>query len=338
MSLWHQSCAVVLLVFVSTVKAAVGADEFQELRTISKLPASSLELQLAHSRSAGDACEPIAAGEAVELASFLSALTDRDRTEQRGNRLPATARQSIFSIGLTIDTRDQADLPKLSKGTILDYLEKNYVSVQVRVRRDLLDRKLYFHHRPIAVTALYRGSKLSQKFEPVVANSVRDFHSLGLFRKETGRAKPEHFRTLVLLFKNKTLNSGSRTTDRYEFAFIRGRESSSETKLDTHVFVTTKDRSELTYLNPYAIPNSFNVCSIRGVIAITDFDSSGIYPKDSATRSFRLASRKTVTLEQVDAYCEAANLKGGFNENVAEVLDAMIDGKIVASGSESLRN
>ncbi len=73
------------------------------------------------------------------------------------------------------------------------------------MRKDLLDRKLYFHHRPIAATAQYRGSRVSHAFEPIVSQSIRDFHGIGLFVEETRILKAEKLRTLVLIFKNNVL-------------------------------------------------------------------------------------------------------------------------------------
>ncbi|MFO1064472.1 MAG: hypothetical protein U0892_11470 [Pirellulales bacterium] len=309
-------------------------DEFKDLRTLNRLPKSDTELSSAHLRSRGEACETIAADEPVEMKSFLAVLTERDRRESAGTRLPSSSRQSVLAIGLSMDTRDKAGLPKLSGGAILDYLDKHYVSIQARVRRDWLDRKLYFHHRPIAVTGLYRGSKMSQPFEPVVANAVKEFHSIGLFTKQTPtRLKPEHCRTLVLLFKNNILRAGGRYDEQYEFAFVRGRVGKDADRLETHVFVTSRDRSVLCYINPYATPGGLNGCNIRGTVQITDFDSTGLYPKESVTKDYRLSSRRMVSLEAIDAFCKAESLEGGLHENLDEVLDAIIDERLKADDS-----
>ena len=307
---------------------AAGIDEFAGIKVIGSLPRTSVELERAHRSSAADACERIAEKQSLELSSFSTILTERDRREAARIRPMPTARHSVMSVGLSMEAADRSDLPTVSRVTILDYLDSNYVAIQVRVRRDLLDRKLYFHHRPLAVTAQFRGSKMSQKFEPVVANAINDFHSIGLFTKQAERLEPENLRTLVLLFKNSIIKSGSRTRDQFEFAFVRGTESKSETRLDSHVFVTSRDRSQITYLNPYVPPTNPNSCSIRGSIVITDFDSTGIYPKESATRSFRLDARRTFPMASIDAYCKEQSLVGGIYDNLDDVLDALIAQKI----------
>ncbi|MEZ6074648.1 MAG: hypothetical protein R3C56_02925 [Pirellulaceae bacterium] len=47
------------------------------------------------------------------------------------------------------------------------------------------------------------------------------------------------------------------------------------------MFVTTDDRQTLNYLAPYSQPLRPSQSSILGRIAVTDYDSSGIYPKES---------------------------------------------------------
>jgi hypothetical protein len=314
----------VLLIATGT-NLATAIDEFGDLKTLSVLPQTQREVETAFSRSSSDACEQIGQGEPLEIRSFMRYLTERDRLSTAQRPL-ASARHSLFSVGLEFEASDRAALPKVSGGIIADYLEKNCVLIQGRVRRDLLDRELYFHHRPLVVTAQYRGSRLTEPFEPLVASKVRDFHGLGLFVPETRILKAEKLRTLVLIFKNDILQPfSSRTREQYEFALIRGRSSAASDQLENHVFVTTDDRQTLNYLAPYSQPLRPSQSSILGRIAVTDYDSSGIYPKESATRSFKVDTRNKFALDELDAYCLEQQLAGGFHANVTQILDAIID-------------
>jgi len=312
-------------------KIVVGADDFADLKTISVLPMTQQQVALAFDRSVADACEQLPKDEPLEMRSFTPYLTDRDRRAPKDKQLPAT-RQSVLSVGLEFSPEDRATLPNISGGQIADYLQRNCVLIQARVRKDLLDRKLYFHHRPLAATAQYRGSRVSHAFEPIVAASIRDFHGIGLFVEETRILKAEKLRTLVLIFKNKVLTSrtSSRTSEQYEFAFIRGREAKIPDRLDYHLFVTTDDRKTLHYMNPYLQPQRPAQCSILGSIAVIDYDSTGLYPKESATRSFKLSKRATFTAEQIDSFCEQKELQGGIHSNLTKVLDAVIDAEFPA--------
>jgi hypothetical protein len=235
-------------------------------------------------------------------------------------------RYGIITVGLTMDSGDKADLPAVSRNKILDYMEQHYVSIQVRMRRDLVTGKQYFHHRPLAATAGFRGTRMTQPFEQLVTTAVRDFRSVGLFTKVApDERKPEDLRTLVLMFRNTVLKAGARTTSQFEYAFVRGRESGRDDRMTSHVFVTSNERTQLVYLSPYHRPSRPEDCSIRGSVVITDFDKTGVFPKESATRSYRLDARRVFPVENIEEYCNKNNLKGGFFDNVDTVLDVLID-------------
>lgn len=326
-------CAFATIFLVAS--KANADDEFADIRTIQELPKTQLELKLAHQKSKSESCEIIAPGESVELTSFKTILTPRDQLESAKRRLSASNRLSALSVGIDILRQDRSTLPNVSGSLILDYLAKNYVNIQVRTRRDWLDRQLYFHHRPIAVTSLYRSSKLSQPFEPVIANSIHDFHSLGIFTPKTKKLTPQDCRTIVLLFKNVELISDGMSQDNYEFAFIRGREGRLSHKLDTHVFITTHARTRLSYMRPFIAPLNVNDCSIKGNVAITRYDSSGLYPKESATRSFTVNSKSIYSIDTIDSFCQRNALSGGFSGSLNEVLDAIIDNKLADTSASN---
>lgn len=315
-----------LVGFVSNERPTLAIDEFKDLKTIQLLPMTDAEVEFAHSRSRGETCELIAAGELMETRAFAMNLTDRDRREN--TRRPPSARHPLFTVGLSIDPLDQADLPKLSRSKILSYMEEHFVVLQARVRQDLLDRKLYFHHRPIAVTTQFAAPRLTVAFEPVIANSIQDFHSLGLFTSETRRLKPENLRTLVLLFKNNLL-AGKRTRAEYEYAFIHGVPDKTGKALEHHIFVTSDGRQKLNYLTDYRSPRRQRDCSIHGSVVITDYDATGIFPKSSATKSYDLNVSRSYTLKEIDQFCLNQNLTDGLRKNLDTILVAVVEQRII---------
>jgi hypothetical protein len=317
--------AVFMFGFVLIASAALAIDEFKDVKTIQLLPMTDAEVEFAHSRSRGETCELIAAGELMETRAFAMNLTERDRRENV--RRPPSARHPLFTVGLSIDPLDQADLPKLSRSRILDYMEQHFVVVQARVRQDLLDRKLYFHHRPIAVTTQFEAPRLTVAFEPVIANSIQEFHSLGLFTSESKRLKPENLRTLVLLFKNNLL-VGRRTKPQYEYAFIHGIPDKTGKALEHHIFVTSEGRQKLNYLSDYRPPRRQRDCSIHGSVVITDYDATGIFPKSSATKSYELSISESYELVEINRFCESQNLVGGFPRNLDAILLAAAEQRL----------
>ncbi len=326
-------CLVGFTLCIANPTPSMAIDEFGELKMISRLPMSDREVERAFGSSRGSACELIPPGESMEVRSFVNFLTERDRTDARNSRPLASSRRDLFSVGLEFERADRDALPALSRGTIAGYLEDHFVSIQARVRRDLLDRKLYFHDRPLALTAQFRGSKLTQSFEPLVSASIREFHSLGLFVPEEKRIKkPEDFRTIVLVFRADILRPiGKETDEVFEFAFIQGREftdSVGEKQLECHVFVTSESRTLLNHVRRASRPTSADQCSILGRIAVTEYDSTGLYPKTSATRNYRIAKQASFPMTTIEEYCAAQKWQGGIETNLPQVLGAIIDQKL----------
>lgn len=298
-------------------------DEFADCTLIRSLPKTTAQMNLLHRENAKNRCEQLGEGQSLETTNFGIIRTARESIDK--NPKPAL-RYSIISVGLIMDSADRADLPLTSRSKILEYLDDHYVSIQVRQRRDLVNGKLYFHHLPLAATANFRGVKVTQPFDRMVSTAMQDFRSVGLFTKTApNELKPEDLRTLVLIFRNTVLKSESRTASQFEYGFVRGREGSKPDRLTAHVFVTSRDRTELVALNTYHRPSRPDDCSIRGAVAITDFDKSGIIPKESATRSYRLDALRVFPMANIEEYCTKNNLKGGFFENVDTVLDILID-------------
>lgn len=310
-------------------------DEFGDIKTISRLPESQNEIERLFARTGSDACELLPKGEPIEINGFLSSLTTRDRLSSKERSLPS-GRRSLFTVGLQFESADRAALPALSGAKIASYIDEKFVAIQCRVRKDYLDRKLYYHHRPLALTSHYTGSKITDAFEPVVSHSVKDFHGIGLFVKEPGVLKAEKLRTMVMIFKNRMLRGGnSRPIEQFEFAFVRGRDGKTPDSLQQHVFVTSNNREQLNYLRPFALPRAQNGCGILGRIAITKYDdTTGLYPVICATRSFKLNSGWSMPMERIRAYCSQQKLAGGIANNLDTVLDAAIDGKLVVQPLE----
>ena len=242
-----------------------------------------------------------------------------------------SGRRSLFTVGLQFESADRAALPALSGAKIASYIDEKFVAIQCRVRKDYLDRKLYYHHRPLALTTHYTGSKITDAFEPVVSHSVKDFHGIGLYVKEPGVLKAEKLRTMVMVFKNRMLRGGStKPIDQFEFAFVRGREGKTPDSLQQHVFVTSNSRTTLNYLRPYSLPRSTNGVGILGRVAITKYDdTTGLYPVICATRSFKLNAGLVTPMETINSYCTQQRLTGGLANNLDTILDAAIDGKLV---------
>lgn len=326
-----RSLLLTILLLLSLPQASLAIDEFGDIKVIREIPVSEFEVKSAYRRCRADSCEQVPVGEPQDLGSFMTYLTTRDRHLSKGPPLPSI-RKGALSIGLEIRGRDKTDLPALSRSQILDYIEKNYLTIQTRIRKDLLDRKLYYHHRPVAATCSYFGSRLTQKFEPLVAITTRDIRSLGVFvDPQVNLVKAEHLRTIVLLFPCQLLDpTTNRTNDDYEWVIIRGVETNGGAALEPHVFVSKDSRARLVHLRSFTYPKRGIECGVLASIAITSYDRTGIFPTEAATRTYRVATRDEYTWQQLETYSNET-FDAGINVRLSSVLDDIIAGKITAA-------
>ena len=114
------------------------------------------------------------------------------------------ARRSVMTLGLTMSAAEQATLPLLSASTIQSRIDRQFVTVQVLVRRDLDTGRLCLHDRAAAAQLHFATPRISGDFEDLVKSSLADTRSLGLFSIEDRRTATEPPRTLVLLTRNGT--------------------------------------------------------------------------------------------------------------------------------------
>lgn len=301
------------------------------IKTIRSLPRNDVELQLAHARSRGLACQTLAAEEPLEVNDFTPYLTPADRQDDSAAPPPST-RRHMFSVGLDILPDDQTKLPLVSRRPILNYLDRHFVTIQARVQKDVETDALYLHHLPLAATGTFRGAKLTQGFEPVVANSIREFHSLGLFVKDRKPATPESLRTLVLLYRSPMLSVSKATgqeqkVDNFEFVFVRAHEAPSTERFTLHVFATANERKVLHYLRPFSPPARVGECGIHASILVTEYQSR-VFPKESVVRKFGLRSRESFPLAKLDEYARAQSWRGDALDNLSDTLDAIIAARV----------
>lgn len=308
------------------------------IRTIRILPRNESEVELAHARARSNSCERLPPDLPYEMNTFSLNIGSRERAPGTGLLDPATRRQ-ILSVGLEVLREDQGRLPALSRSLILQYLAEHYVTIQARVQKDQRTGKLYLHHRPLAATMNFTGARLTQGFHEAVAQAIDDFRSLGLLVKPRTEPSPEAYRTLVLVHRNRlasTLPGASPGTPRtvHELVFIRARgtgaaaDRPSSAPLTLHTFVTTNARKTLHHLEPAGLPRTLQDCAIRATVQFTSFETANLIPKDSLIRRFALRSRTSYPFAALDDYCRSQGWSGDACDNLTEVLDAILDGKL----------
>ncbi len=116
---WLFRAFLAMLLALCNYPQADAIDEFGDLQTLSRLPLTAREVESAFRTSRANVCEIIPAGEPLEISSFTTILTSRDRRESQKKRvLIPSSRRNLFSVGLEFEARDQAALPALCAGPL----------------------------------------------------------------------------------------------------------------------------------------------------------------------------------------------------------------------------
>src|SRR5262249_45801501 len=116
--------------------------------------------------------------------------------------------------------------------------------------------------------------------------------------------------------------------------FIRARESETnkdeaEPRVILHTFATSDQRTRLQYFKQFEIPAKADECSIKSTIYFTEF-SFGLIPAAKATRKISTQTRTSFALADLDKFAAEQHLDGAALDNMTEILDAIIDGKVAA--------
>ncbi|MBL8828238.1 MAG: hypothetical protein JNM18_14755 [Planctomycetaceae bacterium] len=233
-----------------------------------------------------------------------------------------------MSIGLDIGVEDRASLPTLSGGQIISYLEQNFVSVTARVCRDLDSDELYLHHRPVAATVGYKGSKVTLDFDEFVLKSVQNIRSLGVFPSGDDPYDPKSWRTLVMVYKNGVADPRDVTKkiETYEYVFVRARgpKRGPTRQLDLHVFATDNNRTELLRVPEYRHPARASQCSVVGEVHFTKYRYGNLLPAECITRKIEYRAAERFSINKLDEQAREAGWKN-FVEHLPEALDKLID-------------
>ena len=315
---------------LSFVALAISSESYAQrgpasgVKLITSLPWRESEVRELHDDSRGNTCELAEPGKPVEYSQFTLEVLSPD---PKALPTPVMMRAAL-SVSFDMQRDDQRSLPTLSGGKILDYVQGHFVAVSVRVCKDLDDGLLHLHHRPIASTMKYTGSRLSQESEDLIRKSVDAFRSVGVLIKPEEKRKVDAWRTAVLLHKNsqQATSEFGRPIDLYDYVFIRGRESASGRQLNLHSFSTSEGRKFLVYLQPYRFPTRPDQGSILAWIHFTDYRLGSLIPTKSVTRKTQLRTEQKFPIADLDKLAEEKGWKS-FAESVPQCLDMIIDGE-----------
>ena len=168
---------------------------------------------------------------------------------------------------------------------------------------------------------------------------MSNVHGQGLFVKPGQPRTPKTLRTLVVSIKGSRIIPNKEpeaieTVPTLEMLFVRlrmgpvvaGQSPAEAVRL--YAFGTTDNLTKLVSFAPYAIPKGPNDCTIRSTVRITEYGLAGQLPSAHAGEASRAQTQNEFTIAQLNQYVRRAGLPGEALDNLTEVLDAIIDGKL----------
>ena len=327
----RATLAVAVVLGVTSLASAAAPQWVAQI--LRKVPRTQEEMAAAFDKSKNSSVQ-VGVDEPMETPNFEGE-TSYDVTVggKKESLKFAYSRLPILSYGMEVAAQDQESLPTVSKNRILTRVSTDYISLQIRVHRDLASGAVYLYYKPFAAVGKYAGGP-TQEFAPLMEDSVRDVRGLGLFIKPGEKVEAANLRTFVACNKTIIVEEGQETAAKpatkphYELQVIRARIDGDKVAL--HTFVTNEYGKRFHYVKPYETPKDRDACDVKSVMYFTEYTAAKQSPSAKALRQTIFNSRASFSLEQLDAYAKSAGLEGDALDNLTAVLDAAIDGKIAA--------
>ena len=278
----------------------------------------------------------------------------------RAQRSDETFNAVVLTVGLKVSATDQAQLPKLSRGSIVNYLRENFIGIQVKIERDDAGRPLIDDH---AVAGLCRFAAPTLTADPyaLIVQSIKDIRVLGVypgrFKASAARLaagpevpatepadvqektpKPSDSQTLVMLHGHRQLSptaaaSSASAVWEGEFVFLHALAAEPDRKdVGPFMFVTSENRTKLHKVKIAYPPSSVTSCDVQADITFTAYEYGGQLPKESAVRRSLVFDEWSVSVADADRWVKDQGLEGGALDNLTAVLD-----RLATEGKQALR-
>lgn len=325
----RMALVIVLGIGATGIASAAGPQWVAQI--LRKVPRTQEEMAAAFEKSKNSSVQ-VGVDEPLETPDFKEE-TSYDVTVggKKQSLKFAYSRLPILSYGMEVAAQDQENLPTVSKNRILTRVSTDYISLQIRVHRDLETGAVYLYYKPFAAVGKYAGGP-TQEFAPLMEDSVRDVRGLGLFIKPGEKVEATALRTFVAVNKTTIVEPGQetapmpKTQPHFELQVVRARIDGD--KVTLHTFVTNEFGKTFHYVKPYQTPKVRDACDVKSVMYFTEYSAAKQSPSAKALRQTIFNSQASFTLQQLDEYAASAGWQGDALDNLTAVLDAAIDGKI----------
>lgn len=304
----------------------------RDTRIVSKVPSSPVELEAVFRQRKNDTCETLEVSEPLELKQYSLALTQRDRFQSPTKEVMPSTRVPVLTIGLNMQPSDQRSLPSLSRSTILNYLESNFVSIQARVSKDPVTRELSLHYRPIGAVGGFTGPPVTKEYVEAINSTIKNVRGMGIYEPKRSKDRKEEssFQIAILLFRSSFVDdSGIGETAQHELGFVCMGNSNGE-EPDISFIATTNQRKTWLLFSRESneMPKRLNDCSMVATVRFDQFITGGLQPKSGIVRRISNRAKQRFDVEDIEQYLEKENLSGGWAENLDTAVEAILDSRI----------
>ena len=235
-------------------------------------------------------------------------------------------RRCAFSIRLQLGKELGEGLPSVTRGIIEDYLKAHQLTVQPSFYHDEQGRLIL---SPLIRASFVRldTPALASLAEPMIAKSIGELRTLGVYWNETEAFVPALCRTLILGFQYTLDVEGvaakPNAQREYELVFLHLLKDASVSNPKLAVFATSDARTQfhlLEEINPESVEQ---MAAITADVRFADSKMMGMYPETPVVTKVRHRALLTIPTDLVQAQIDGLGV--GKEADFSEVLDGFYE-------------
>lgn len=244
--------------------------------------------------------------------------------------VPGTAgplgRRCAFSIRLQLGKELGEGLPSVTRGIIEDYLKAHQLTIQPSFYHDEQGRLIL---SPVIRASFVRldTPELAALAEPMIAKSIGELRTLGVYWKEAEEFAPALCRTLILGFQYTLDIEGvaakPNAQREYELVFLHLLKDASVSQPKLAVFATSDARTQFHLLEETNPDSVEQLAAITADVRFADTRMLGMYPESPVVTKVRHRALLTIPAELVQAQIDG--LGQGEEAGFSDVLDSLYE-------------
>ena len=235
-------------------------------------------------------------------------------------------RRCAFSIRLQLGKELGEGLPGVTRGIIEDYLKAHQLTIQPSFYHDEQSR--------LVLSPLIRASFVrldtpatAAMAESMIAKSIGELRTLGVYWKEAEVFSPELCRTLILGFQYTLDVEGvaakNNAQREYELVFLHVLKDATVVKPKLAVFATSDARTQFHLLEETNPDSVEQLAAITADVRFADSKMMGMYPQAPVVTKVRHRALLTIPADLVQSQIDGLGI--GKEAGFSEVLDSLYE-------------